>query len=274
MARFGSLWQGRRNFRTTAAHECRSTSNNDRYVDASGWHHSLNWIVIKGPFVCIFIYLRTKQGWQSVVGRFPHHRHNRSFSSCSRVSCSTFTTQRTVHHTVHDSLWHHPKILLKQLLECDVLKLWFWCMCTRTAVTVYSATVWRVDLIREEGMWPLTSDREPSAAAAAAALSDCSVWHGNHFQNPVRPPRQDGRRGGGGGGGVWQHGCWRVLLKSSARCIDYSWTMVVEWAAAFWNLLGICLAKSDECRLNPPGRLWASAAMKCSWSNSVALDSR
>lgn len=90
-----------------------------------------------------------------------------------------------VQHALGDSAWHHPRSLLETIIATH--RPWFRCMCARTAVTVYSATVWKADLIRRGRN--ATSHPYPwPSAAAGAALSDWSVWHGNHFQNPKNRP--------------------------------------------------------------------------------------
>lgn len=72
-------------------------------------------------------------------------------------------------------VWHHPSILLKQL-RCSKARAWFWCKCSPAAVTVYSVTVWRVDLIREGRN--VTSHPKPwPYAVTVGALSDWSVWY-------------------------------------------------------------------------------------------------
>lgn len=99
---------------------------------------------------------------------------------------------------ISDSVWHHPSLFLKRLSQRMALWPWFRCTCTRTAVTAYNATVWKVDLIR--GGRNATSHPYPwPSAAAGAALSDWSVWHGNHFQNPKNRPAK--KTGGGPEGG-------------------------------------------------------------------------
>ena len=63
-----------------------------------------------------------------------------------------------------------------------------------------------------------------SSAAAGAALSDWSVWHGNHFQNPKKktgPPKTGGGLEAGGGAWPLRYPFRLLVLKSPiARSIS------------------------------------------------------
>lgn len=115
-----------------------------------------------------------------------------------------------------DSVWHHPRSFLKQLLLSDMMKPLFWPMSTPTAAMVYTVTVWRVDLIREKRMQPLPQSKSLSNHCR------CSIWlfcltDGNHFQNPEKGHQKlEGFQGGGS-----------VSLKRRANkplaCISFKW---------------------------------------------------
>lgn len=115
-----------------------------------------------------------------------------------------------MHKTVTDSVWHHRSVFLEQFLQHDMLKPLFWQMCTHTAVTVYSVTVWRVDLIREDGMRPLTPTQDPQRLLRLPyliGLSDTVIIS----RTQEGPPKK--LEGHGGGGGVSQQ-------KKNALCVS------------------------------------------------------
>lgn len=140
-----------------------------------------------------------------------------------------------MHETVTDSVWHHPSVFLKRLFQHDMLKALFWCMCPHTAVTVYTAIVWRVDPIEEDGMRPLTLTQDPQRPLKLPyliGLSDTVII------SRAKNYRDIGVGWGGFGGGVMSlqriKQCWAFLTTSFAvTCIGATGVLLDDvWSCA------------------------------------------
>lgn len=151
--------------------------NKDWYVDEWGVTSLIKAHLIcnKGPIVCILIYLRTQYGWQLqfLVGF---------------VLLCTIITMHVMHNTVRESLLTPRKliqtIIVMQHIEALIL----------VHVQSHSCGSLQCDSVRsgsnQRGRNATSHPYPWPSAAAVAVLSDWSVWHANHFQNPNRAAKK------------------------------------------------------------------------------------